>query len=98
MSRMRVDLVLLDIHMPVLDGPETFAKMRQSDRLRDIPVIALTADAMGGEAEKYLAMGMNGYVPKPVAKDNLIAVVTRSIMECAKSADELKAVKKAATA
>jgi CheY-like chemotaxis protein len=66
------DVVLLDIHMPVMDGPTAIRAVRSSDTAwRNVPVIALTADAMTGDAEKYLAMGMTGYVSKPVNKRDL---------------------------
>lgn len=61
------DIVLLDVHMPVLDGRETIRRIRASDApWKDIPVIALTADAMSGDRERYLGMGMSDYISKPI--------------------------------
>ncbi len=61
------DIVLLDVHMPVMDGRETIRRIRASGQpWQDIPVIALTADAMSGDREKYLALGMDDYVSKPI--------------------------------
>jgi len=61
------DIVLLDVHMPVMDGKETIKRIRASDQpWRDIPVIALTADAMSGDKERYLGMGMDDYISKPI--------------------------------
>ncbi len=61
------DIVLLDVHMPVLDGKETIKRIRASDKpWRGIPVIALTADAMSGDKERYLGMGMSDYIAKPI--------------------------------
>ena len=61
------DIVLLDVHMPVMDGRETIKRIRASDQpWRDIPVIALTADAMNGDRERYIGMGMSDYISKPV--------------------------------
>jgi signal transduction histidine kinase/ActR/RegA family two-component response regulator len=72
------DLVLLDIHMPVMDGPTTIRTIRESSEAwKDIPVIALTADAMSGDKERYLGLGMNGYLSKPLAERDLIAEITR---------------------
>ena len=72
------NLVLLDIHMPVLDGLQTLKKLRSSgETWRNIPVIAVTADAMSGDRERYLAEGMNGYLPKPVDKAQLLANIAR---------------------
>jgi signal transduction histidine kinase/CheY-like chemotaxis protein len=72
------DMVLLDIHMPVMDGPTTIRTIRESSEAwKDIPVIALTADAMSGDKERYLRLGMNGYLSKPLAERDLIAEITR---------------------
>jgi CheY-like chemotaxis protein len=61
------DLVLLDVHMPVMDGKEAIKRIRASDQpWKDIPVIALTADAMSGDRERYLGMGMSDYISKPI--------------------------------
>jgi signal transduction histidine kinase/ActR/RegA family two-component response regulator len=67
------DLVLLDVHMPVMDGKETIQRIRASDKWQTLPVIALTADAMSGDREKYLALGMTDYLSKPVDQRELIA-------------------------
>lgn len=68
------DIVLLDIHMPVMDGCETIKAIRASGQpWRNLPVIALTANAMSGDQELYLAIGMDGYVAKPVDRRELIA-------------------------
>ena len=72
------DLILLDIHMPVLDGLETLKRIRAAATpWSDIPVIALTADAMSGDRERYLAEGMNGYLSKPIDKQELLAEIAR---------------------
>jgi len=61
------DIVLLDVHMPVLDGKETIKRIRASTQpWRRIPVIALTADAMSGDRERYLELGMDDYISKPI--------------------------------
>ena len=63
------DLVLLDMNMPGVDGVATFQSIRGSGQnWADIPVIALTADALPDQREKYIALGINGYVTKPVDK------------------------------
>ena len=67
------DLVLLDVHMPVMDGKEAIARLRANDRWKSLPVIALTADAMSGDREKYLSLGMTDYVAKPVDQRELVA-------------------------
>jgi CheY-like chemotaxis protein len=72
------DMVLLDVHMPVMDGTETIREIRSCGASwSNIPVIALTADAMSGDKERYLDMGMNGYLSKPLAERDLIVEVNR---------------------
>jgi CheY-like chemotaxis protein len=72
------DLVLLDMHMPVMDGPTCIAAIRaSSESWKDIAVVALTADAMSGDRERYLAMGMNGYLSKPLAERDLLSEIAR---------------------
>jgi CheY-like chemotaxis protein/anti-sigma regulatory factor (Ser/Thr protein kinase) len=72
------DVVLLDVHMPVMDGVETIRQIRASNESwKNIPVVALTADAMSGDKERYLGMGMDGYLSKPLAERDLVTEITR---------------------
>jgi PAS domain S-box-containing protein len=67
------DIVLLDVHMPVMDGKDAIQRIRASNQpWSTIPVIALTADAMSGDREKYIALGMTDYVSKPVDQRELL--------------------------
>ncbi len=78
LARASFDLLLLDIHMPVMDGVETIRHIRaSSEPWRDMPVIALTADAMTGDRERLLALGLNGYVSKPIEQGDLLTVIGR---------------------
>lgn len=75
------DAVLLDIHMPVMDGPATIEAIRAShEPWHDIPVLALTADAMSGDRQKYLDLGMTGYVSKPISGDDLEQALLQAIL------------------
>jgi len=66
------DLVLLDISLPEMDGPEVLAWIRDTAALSDLPVIALTAHAMAGDREKYLSQGFNDYVTKPIVDESVL--------------------------
>jgi len=74
------DLILLDISLPEMDGTEVLAWLRDQDELKQIPVIALTAHAMAGDREKYLSVGFNEYVTKPIIdEDVLIGAIERCL-------------------
>lgn len=60
------DLILLDINLPDIDGYEVARRMRSDDQLRYIPIIAITANALKGDADKALAAGCDVYISKPV--------------------------------
>jgi CheY-like chemotaxis protein len=66
------DVILLDISLPEMDGTEVLAWLRGRDDLRGIPVIALTAHAMAGDREKFLSLGFNDYVTKPIVDEDLL--------------------------
>jgi CheY-like chemotaxis protein len=59
-------LVLMDIQLPDIDGVEALGRLRADERTASIPVLAVTAQAMGGDRERFLAAGFDGYVSKPV--------------------------------
>jgi signal transduction histidine kinase/CheY-like chemotaxis protein/HAMP domain-containing protein len=73
------DGVLMDIQMPVMDGFEATRKIRADARFKDLPIIAMTANAMAGDREKSLAAGMNDHVAKPIDLDELFATLNRWI-------------------
>ena len=65
----KVDLVLMDIRLPYEDGYSALRKIRQSPRLRDIPVIAVTAEASQDQINKARSSGFNGFLGKPLDPD-----------------------------
>ncbi len=66
------DLVLLDISLPGMDGSEVLQRMRGDSRLAGVPVIALTAHAMAGDRERYLAQGFDEYLTKPIVDEEVL--------------------------
>ncbi|MFA7239510.1 MAG: response regulator [Sulfuricellaceae bacterium] len=80
------DLVLMDIQMPKMDGLTATRLIRADDRLRDLPIIAMTAHAMSGDREKSLAAGMNDHLTKPIDQEKLAETLNRWIV--VKSASE----------
>ena len=70
------DLILMDCQMPELDGYETTRIIRKSDKpYQQIPIIALTANAMKSDREKCLASGMSDFIPKPINQENLNSIL-----------------------
>ncbi len=77
LERERVDLVLMDCQMPVMDGYAATRALRQRPALRGLPVIAMTANAMVGDRDDALAAGMNDHIAKPIRTDQMLATLER---------------------
>jgi CheY-like chemotaxis protein len=73
------DLVLLDINMPLMDGFATIAQIRKHPKLREVPVLAITAYAMKEDRERVLTAGFDGYLPKPVEAAGLLKAITHIV-------------------
>jgi two-component system, sensor histidine kinase and response regulator len=71
------DLVLMDVQMPEMDGFEATAAIREKEKLtgRHIPIVAMTAHALKGDEERCLAVGMDGYISKPIRSEELFRVI-----------------------
>ncbi|MEI9944314.1 MAG: response regulator [Chitinophagaceae bacterium] len=76
----RPDIILLDIMMPIMDGYETLAVLKQDDELKKIPVVAVTARAMKGDREKCMEAGAWDYVSKPVDLTILMEKINKWIL------------------
>jgi CheY-like chemotaxis protein len=77
LEQQQFDLVLMDVQMPDLGGMEATAMIRQREQVtgRHVPILALTAHAMKGDRERCLAVGMDGYVAKPIQASELFAAI-----------------------
>ncbi|MDQ3463589.1 MAG: ATP-binding protein [Actinomycetota bacterium] len=70
-----IDMVLMDIMMPIMDGYETIREIRALDQFKTLPIIAVTAKVMSGERQRCLDAGATDYVPKPIDTGELLAVL-----------------------
>lgn len=88
------DCIILDIHMPVMDGIETAYELRRTDRGRSIPIVALTAAALKGDKERFLNAGMDYYISKPVREEKLLSVLADISERNEDSEDDEEIIKK----
>jgi two-component system cell cycle response regulator DivK len=72
-----IDVILMDINMPDMDGYTLTAKIKAVEKFRKIPIIAVTANVMRGDREKSLEAGCDGYIQKPIDIDTLAAQIER---------------------
>ena len=70
-----IDIILMDIMMPVMDGYETIKRIREQEKYKDIPIIAVTAKAMKEDREKSIAAGASDYISKPIDQDQLFSLI-----------------------
>ena len=78
------DLVLMDIQLPDFDGVQALRRLRADERTAAIPVLAVTAQAMQGDREQFLAAGFDGYVSKPVNVRELVGIVRQHCIKHAR--------------
>lgn len=69
------DLILMDIHLPGMDGLSVVRAMKSDDRTRRIPILALTAHAMRGDKDRFLEAGCDGYISKPIDVKTFISSI-----------------------
>jgi two-component system cell cycle response regulator DivK len=72
LRKFRPDLILMDINIPDVDGYTLTSKLKTVPGVRNIPIIAITANAMRGDREKTLHAGCDGYIEKPIDIDNFL--------------------------
>lgn len=75
----RPDLILMDLHLPEMDGITATRIIKSDEKNRSIPVLALTASAMKGEEDKILNKGFDGYVAKPIEVKKLLEAIAESL-------------------
>jgi CheY-like chemotaxis protein len=75
-----IDLVLLDISLPELDGVEVMRRLAADERTKRIPVIALTAHAGPGDQKRFMDAGFSGYVTKPITDENVLLVAIARLL------------------
>lgn len=73
----RIDLILMDINMPGVDGYTLTSRIRKMDQYANIPIVAVTANVMRGDREKSLEAGCDGYIQKPIDIDTLAQQIER---------------------
>jgi CheY-like chemotaxis protein len=73
------DLVLMDVHMPIMNGFEATQTIRKDPRFSRLPIVAMTANAMEGDRERCLQSGMNDYIPKPINPEQMFEIISRNL-------------------
>lgn len=72
-----VNLILMDIHLPGMDGLSVVREMKSDPRTKDVPILALTAHAMRGDRDRFLEAGCDGYISKPIDVKTFLAAVAQ---------------------
>ena len=75
------DLVLLDISLPEMSGDVVLSHIRGDDTLARLPVIALTAHAMAGDRERFLKLGFDGYIAKPITDEDVLLAAIQQLID-----------------
>lgn len=86
LSTQKPDIILMDLHLPEMDGVTATRIIKSDPSNRSIPVLALTASAMKGEEDKILSHGFDGYVAKPIEVKKLLAAIEAKLAKKAENA------------
>jgi two-component system cell cycle response regulator DivK len=79
-TKERPDLILMDISLPGIDGVEATRRIKAQGDTEHIPVIALTANAMRGDRERFIAAGCDDYLPKPISTSDLVDMIKKYLV------------------
>lgn len=79
LKKLHPNLILMDINMPEMDGYTLTANIRSLPNLKDVPIIALTANVMKGDRERSIQAGCDGYIQKPIDIDMIVTQIERFI-------------------
>ncbi|MFC1852191.1 response regulator [candidate division CSSED10-310 bacterium] len=90
LSENRYDGILMDIQMPVMSGIEATQHIRENPDLKTLPIIAMTANTMAGDREKYLSAGMNDHIPKPIDPDHLFTILLKWVSPKVQVSEQVK--------
>lgn len=71
------DLILMDIHLPGMDGLSVVRAMKADERIKAVPILALTAHAMRGDKDRFLEAGCDGYISKPIDVKTFLAAIAQ---------------------
>ncbi|MBN1202045.1 MAG: response regulator [Anaerolineae bacterium] len=74
------DLILMDISLPGIDGIEATQRIKAHNGTSNIPIIALTANAMRGDRERFIAAGCDDYLPKPISMTELLDIINKHVV------------------
>jgi two-component system cell cycle response regulator DivK len=80
-ERERPDLILMDMNLPDIDGIEATRQLKSCSELARIPIIALTANAMHGDRERFMSSGCDGYIAKPIARRELLDAISEFLSQ-----------------
>jgi signal transduction histidine kinase/ActR/RegA family two-component response regulator len=83
-ERVHYDIILMDVHMPVMDGIEATRRIRRIERYRDTPIVALTADAFSADRDRFLDAGMSDHLAKPLQARQLYIAIAGWLAEAAR--------------
>lgn len=82
--KMMPDVILMDLHMPVMSGRETFCVLREDEQMKHIPIVAVSSDAFKEQEQEYILLGMDGYIRKPVDTRVMHAILEKLLLYDAK--------------